>query len=107
MAKTETKKSNWGSFGGSTKMHAFAPTGTQEPGHSSQEGHSGSRKGIEPKAGPSNVMGYSSGTSNKSYAGCQTPGQSSSMPSGGDAKFAAGGKGHMCGNTGSQKQTPA
>jgi hypothetical protein len=90
--KTTEKGANWGKLGGgSGKMHGFAPVGTQTPDRTSQEGHSGSRTGIEPQAGPSNVMGFSSGVSNKSYAGTQTPGQSSSQPTGGKDKFAKGG----------------
>lgn len=102
MAKTEVKKSNWGSFGGSTKMHSFSGTGTQEAGQSAQEG-SGPKRGIAPKAGGSNAGFYSSGTSNQSYAGTQTCGQSASCPTGGNAKFASGGSTHMHGNTGSRK----
>jgi hypothetical protein len=82
-------------------MHSFAPTGTQTPDRTSQEGHSGSRRGIEPQAGPSNVMGFSSGASNKSYAGTQTPGQSAACPEGGNNKFAKGGSTKMFGNRGS------
>ena len=95
------KKGNWGSFGGSTKMHSFAPVGTQTPDRTSQEGHSGSRTNGKPQAGPSNVMGFSEGTSNKSHAGTQTPGQSASQPSGDGGKFAKGGSTAMFGNRGS------
>jgi len=103
MADT-SKGGNWGKLGGGTgRMHGFAPTGTQVPDRSSQEGHSGSRTDIEPQAGPSGVMGFSEGgQSNKSYAGTQTPGQSSSDPKGDKAGFAKGGKTSMFGNRGSQ-----
>jgi hypothetical protein len=96
-----TKKGNWGSFGGNDHMHKFAPTGTQTPGQSSQEGHSGSRKGIEPQAGGT-VGFYSSGTTNKDYAGTATAGCSGPEKSGGNHKFAEGGKDHMFGNRGSR-----
>jgi hypothetical protein len=95
------KPSNWGKLGGNNSMHGWSGTGTQTPGGSSQEG-SGSKKGIAPKAGPSNVMGFST-SGNKSYAGTQTAGQSSAMPTGGNAKFAEGGSTKMFGNRGSQR----
>lgn len=97
------KGKKWGDLGGpSGKMHKFAPTGTQTPGVSSQEGHSGSRRDIKPQAG-GKVGFYSAGTSNKSYAGTQTPGQTSADPSGGNDKFAKGGSTKMFGNRGSQR----
>ena len=46
-------------------------------------------------------MGFSEGASNKSHAGTQTPGQSSSMPSGDGGKFAKGGSTSMFSNRGS------
>jgi hypothetical protein len=92
----------WGSLGGASgRMHKFAPTGTQTPDRSSQEGHSGSRRDIKVQSGPSNVMGFSTGVSNKSYAGTQTPGQSAACPTGGNNKFAKGGDTKMFGNRGS------
>lgn len=105
---------SWGKLGGGGHMHGFAPTGTQTPDRTSQEGHSGSRKGIEPQAGPANVMGYSDNSkrgremnqkhgSNMSFAGAQTPGQSASCPTGDKNGFAKGGSGHMWGNTGSRQ----
>jgi hypothetical protein len=100
-----TKKGNWGEFGGDTKMHGFAPTGTQTPGQSSQEGHSGSRRGIEPQAG-GQVGFYSTGTTNKDYAGTAEAGCSGPSKSGPNNKFAEGGKTHMWGNRGSQKAVP-
>jgi hypothetical protein len=81
-------------------MHSFAPTGTQTPDRTSQEGHSGSRRDIKVQPGPSNVMGFST-SGNKSYAGTQTPGQSAACPTGGDQKFAKGGSNSMFGNRGS------
>jgi hypothetical protein len=98
---TGEKAGNWGKFGGSTKMHSFDPVGAQQSGVSSVEGSGGSRTDIKVKPGPSSVMGYSE-SGNKSHAGTQTPGQSSSMPSGDGGKFAKGGSGnHMFGNRGS------
>jgi hypothetical protein len=99
--KTSTNKpSNWGKLGGGGKMHGFDGTGTQKPGGSSQEG-SGSKRGIEPKAG--GAVGFYSASGNKSYAGTQTPGQSAATPSGGNDKFAKGGSTKMFGHTGSQR----
>ena len=101
--KVESEKGgNWGGLGGDGHMHSFKGTGTQTPGQSSQEG-SGARRGIEPKAGPSNVMGYSTGATNKDYAGTQEAGCSASKKTGPNNKFAEGGKGHMWGNRGSRK----
>lgn len=102
---TNEKGANWGSLGGNTHMHGFAPTGTQKPGVSSQEGHDGGRRGIAPKAGPSDVMGFSE-SGNKSFAGTQTPGQSASHPTGEKNGFAKGGDTKMFGNRGSQKARP-
>ena len=102
MAKTTEKKANWGSLGGDGHMHGFAPTGKQESGVSSQEGHSGSRRGIEPQAGPTGQY-YSSGTTNRDYAGTQEAGTSGRTKSGPNNKFAEGGKGHMWGNRGSRR----
>lgn len=107
MAKSKvesTKGGNWGELGGNGKMHGWSGTGTQTPGQTTQAG-SGSKRGIEPKAGPSNVIGYSS-SGNKDYAGTQTPGVSGRTKQGGDKKFAEGGNGHMFGHRGSQKAVP-
>lgn len=94
-------KKGWGNLGGgSGKMHKFAGAGTQQPGKSSQEGHSTGRREQKANAGPSNVMGFST-SGNKSYAGKQTPGQTASQPTGGDSKFASGGSTRMFGNRGS------
>ena len=96
----DTKK--WGTLGGgSGKMHKFAPTGTQTPGQSSQEGHSGSRRDIKVQAG--GKAGFYSASGNKSYAGTQTPGQTAADPAGGNDKFAKGGSTKMFGNRGSQR----
>ena len=97
------KGKNWGDLGGSGHMQRFDGTGTQTPDRSSQEG-SGSKRGIEPKAGGN--VGFYSASGNKSYAGSQQPGVSSASPSGGNSKFAAGGSGKMFGNRGSQRRTP-
>lgn len=91
--------------GGNGHMHGFAPTGTQTPDRSSQEGHSGGRRDQKAKGGPTG-QGYSEGASNKSYAGTQTPGQSAADPSGGNDKFAKGGTTKMHGNTGSRPCEP-
>jgi hypothetical protein len=96
----DTKK--WGTLGGpSGRMQKFTPTGTQKPGGSSQEGHSGSRRDIEPQAG-GHAMGFSTGASNKSHAGTQTPGQTAAQPTSND-KWAKGGSTKMFGNRGSQR----
>ena len=71
---TDEKGANWGELGGNNSMHDFRGTGTQSPGVSSQEG-TGGREGIEPKAG-GQVGFYSSGASNKDYAGTQQAGTS-------------------------------
>ena len=109
MAKSKVEKSgkgNWGSFGGDNKMHGFQPTGTQESGKSSQEGHSGSRKGIQPQAGGSSAGFYSSSVTNKFGAGPQSPGQSGSAQPHTTGVAAKGGSTHMFGNRGSQKAVP-
>lgn len=97
------KGANWGKLGGNHGMHGWSGTGTQTPGQSSQAG-TGSKSGIAPKAGPTGLVG--NGESNKSYAGTNTPGQSASNPSGGNAKFAEGGKTSMYGNRGSIAARP-
>ena len=96
------KKANWGKLGGSNSMHGKTGTGTQKPGVSSQEGSGSLRRGIEPDAGPSGAGFYGKETSNKDYAGTQSPGVSAATKSGGNGKFAEGGKGQMFGNRGSQ-----
>ena len=98
-----TKGKNWGELGGSGSMKSFTGTGAQKPGGSSQQG-TGSKRGIEPKAGGN--VGFYSTSGNKAYAGTQTPGQSSANPSGGNSKFASGGSGKMFGNRGSQRRSP-
>ena len=98
-----TKGKNWGDLGGGGHMKGFSGTGAQKPGGSSQQG-TGSKRGIEPKAGGN--VGFYSASGNKSYAGTQTPGGSSANPSGGNSKFAAGGSGKMFGNRGSQRRSP-
>jgi hypothetical protein len=96
------KKGNWGSFGGDQHMHKFAPTGTQDPGQSSQEGHSGSRRGIEPQAG-GEVGFYSSNVANKFGAGPQEPGCSAQAGKHTTGVAAKGGSTHMFGNRGSRR----
>jgi len=93
-------KKGWGKLGGgSGKMHKFAGAGTQQPGGSSQEGHATGRRDQKAKAG-GHAVGFST-SGNTSYAGTQTPAQSSSKPTGGDKKFASGGNTKMFGNRGS------
>jgi len=105
------KDKSWGSLGGDTKMHSWSGTGTQTPDRTSQEG-SGSKRGIEPKAGPSGVMGFSNNEKhgremtakaggNSFGAGPQEPGQSASTGARQDG-FAKGGNTSMFGNRGSQ-----
>jgi len=97
------KKANWGKLGGSSgQMHKFNGAGTQSPGGSSQEGH-GSRRGMEPQAGPSNVMGFSKNEAKNSFgAGPQEPGQSHQAGKRQEG-FAHGGKTAMFGNRGSRQ----
>jgi hypothetical protein len=92
---------SWGKLGGSHPMHSARGTATQKPGVSSQEGSSSIGSGQEPEAGPPGVLGYSSGATNKDYAGTQQPGSSAQNKSGGNSKFAEGGKTPMFGNRGS------
>jgi len=105
MAKTTEKGSNWGSFGGKGHMAGFNPVGTQQPGGSAVDMSGGSRRGIEAKGGDKHGF-YSSGTTNKDYAGTQQPGTSGPTKTGGDQKFASGGTTKMFGNRGSQKAQP-
>src|SRR5215475_7226584 len=88
-------KGNWGSFGGSTHMHSFNGSGDQTPGQSSQEGKGGRR---DQKAPTGDKHGfYSSGASNKDFAGTKEPGCSGPTKTGGDEKFASGGSTRMWG----------
>lgn len=103
--KGNEKQANWGDLGGNNKMHGFQPTGTQTPDRTSQEGHSGSRRGIEPQAGPSDVMGYSKSVTNSRGAGPQKPGQSHQEGSRQEG-FAHGGTTKMFGNRGSRPARP-
>lgn len=88
--------------GGKHAMHGPVGTGTQTPGQSSQEGKGSLGGSIAPQAGPAGAGFYSSAGTNKDYAGQQTPGVSAATKSGGDAKFAEGGKHAMHANTGSR-----
>lgn len=102
MVDNKQKGANWGKLGGSHSMQGQHGVGTQKPGVSSQEGSKGAMsKSIEPQAGPSGAGFYSSATTNKDYAGPQVPGTSGPTKSGGNAKFAEGGKHAMFGNRGS------
>ena len=94
---------SWGTLGGNGKMHSWSGTGTQVPGRTSQEGHSGSRRGIAAKGGGTGLAGSSEGTGNKDYAGTQQAGTSGATKTGGDHKFAEGGKTPMFGNRGSMR----
>jgi len=97
MAKGITK--SWGTLGGSGKMHGFKGAGTQTPGGTSQEG-SGGRRDQKAKGG-GNVGFYSTGTTNRDYAGTREAGTTSPTKSGPNDKFAHGGSTKMFGNTGS------
>lgn len=96
-----TKKANWGKLGGTHAMHPARGTAEQKPGVSSQEGSAALTSDQKVKAGPSGAGFYSTATTNKDYAGTQTPGVSAATKSGGNAKFAEGGSGQMFGNRGS------
>jgi hypothetical protein len=88
--------------GGSHSMHSAEGVGKQKPGVSSQEG-SGSMSGDgSPEAGPPGAGRYSSGATNKDYAGAQTPGVSAATKKGGNSKWAEGGSGKMFGFSGSK-----
>jgi hypothetical protein len=100
------KKAGWGKLGGSEHMHNFKGVGTQQPGGSAVSSDGGSRRGIEPKAGGSSKGFYSSDTKNKFGAGTQEPGGSATSGKR-EEGFAHGGKTHMYGNRGSQRQNPA
>jgi hypothetical protein len=89
--------------GGTNKMHGWSGTGTQEPGQTAQEG-TGSKRGIEPKAG-GQVGFYSSSTDNKFGAGPQEAGQSSQSGARQEG-FAKGGSTSMHGNRGSLPAKP-
>jgi len=101
MAKLGDKPSNWGSLGGSGKMHSFGAVGRQAPGGSAVAGSGGSRRGIAPMAGPTG-QGYSKPGTNESFAGTQTPGQSAASPTGARNDFAKGGTTKMFGPSGSR-----
>jgi hypothetical protein len=88
-------------LGGSHPMHSAKGTGTQTPGKSSQEGTSSINSGQAPEAGPSNMDGFSTGASNKDFAGTKVPGTSAQDNNGKNSKFAEGGKTSMFGNRGS------
>ena len=95
------RKANWGKFGGSGSMHGKTGAGPQKPGVSSQEGHTSMSRNIAPQAGPPSPYFGGDASSNKDYAGTQSPGVSAATKSGGNAKWAAGGSGGTCPNRGS------
>ncbi len=106
MAK-ETKDSDGGDRapfldGGSTPMHGAVGTGTQTPGVSSQQGTSSISSGQEAQAGPPGAGFYSSGATNKDYAGTAEAGDPGQNKVGGNSKWAEGGKTSMFGNQGSR-----
>jgi hypothetical protein len=92
---------NWGKLGGSHSMHSPTGVGNQKPGVSAQSGSSAISSGQAPDPGPPSAGFYSTETTNKDYAGTQVPGQSAQKASGGNAKFAEGGKTPMFGHRGS------
>ena len=93
----------WGKLGGSHSMHPGKGVGNQKPGVSSQQGGGALTGGAgDPDAGPPGAGRYSSGATNKDYAGTQTPGSSASKKSGGNDKWAKGGSGKMFGFSGSK-----
>lgn len=97
----------FGKFGGSAKMHGRTGVATQKPGVSSQEGRGALSGGAgNPQAGPRNAGFYSSEGTNKDYAGTQLPGVSGATKSGGNSKFAEGGKNAMFSNSGSRAARP-
>jgi hypothetical protein len=96
-----TKDASWGKLGGSHSMHAAVGTGTQKPGFSSQQGTGSISGSQDVQAGPPGAGFYSSGATNRDYAGTQTPGMGAQTKKGGNSKFAEGGKTPMFGNRGS------
>ena len=94
------KSGNWGSFGGNTPMHSWSGSGPQEPGQSSQAGRGGKREGTAKGGGDKAFV--SSGVHNTDFAGTKEAGCSGPSKTGGNEKFASGGKTHMWGNRGSK-----
>ena len=88
--------------GGSHSMHGPTGVGNQKPGVSSQEGTSSISSGQEADAGPPGAGFYSTGATNKDYAGTQKDSTSGPSKAGGNAKWAEGGKTSMFGNQGSR-----
>lgn len=91
----------WGKLGGSHSMFGPKGVGAQKPGVSSQQGTASISSSGDPQAGGPGTGFYSSGASNKDYAGAQKSGTSGPTKSGGNSKFAAGGTHAMFGNRGS------
>jgi hypothetical protein len=85
---------DWGKLGGTNPMHGPRGTAQQKPGVSLGSD-------IKVKPGGSGEGFYSSGATNKDYAGTQKPGVSAATKAGGNAKFAEGGTHAMFGNRGS------
>lgn len=93
--------------GGNHPMHGARGVGNQKPGVASQEGGGALSGGAgNPSAGGPGAGFYSAATTNKDYAGTQSPGTSGPTKSGGNAKFAEGGKHAMFGNRGSMPCKP-
>jgi hypothetical protein len=88
--------------GGSHSMNPGKGVGNQKPGVSSQQGSSALSSSGDPDAGPPGAGFYSSGSTNKDYAGTQLPGVSAAKKSGGNDKWAKGGSGKMFGFSGSK-----
>lgn len=99
---TSEKSGNWDTTG-DKHMHGFKGVGTQTPGQSSQEGSGGRRDG-KAQAGGSKAF-VSASPHNKFGAGTAQAGCSSASGTREDG-MAHGGKTHMFGNRGSQRQTP-
>lgn len=94
---------SFGKFGGSHKMHGRTGVGAQKPGVSSQEGRAALSGGAgDPKAGSASAGFYGPAATNKDYAGTQAAGVSGATKSGGNSKWAEGGKNAMFSNRGSQ-----
>lgn len=95
--------------GGKTKMFGWRGTGEQTPGQSAEEG-TGPRRDQKAKAGPAGVASSNNSkgvtANNRDYAGTQASGTGAATKTGGDSKFAQGGKTAMFGNRGSQRATP-
>lgn len=88
------------------KMYGFRGSGKQQPGQTAQEG-TGGRRDQTANGGGTGIASsdYSNKKhgSNRYYAGTQQEGTTGPSMSGGDTKFAAGGKTKMFSNRGSRR----